>query len=209
MASSLEAKLRGVWHEHLEKLKRAEEEFAPADPELHYSVPRIVAIGEESSGKSSTLERLAMLEFFPSDRRICTRMPIELRLRHRSADNLPDEFRDTGFVRMSLLRSPDSRIGEVPSAGPLAPADVTTQVRTWMEQVVQEENSELVGISKDRLIIELFSTRELNLDLIDLPGIVAGSIRNEPSNMMQQTREVAASFLEDPQHPHTFVVAVA
>lgn len=100
MASSLEAKLRGVWHEHLEKLKRAEEEFAPADPELHYSVPRIVAIGEESSGKSSTLERLAMLEFFPSDRRICTRMPIELRLRHRSADNLPDEFRDTGFVRM-------------------------------------------------------------------------------------------------------------
>ena len=209
MASSLEAKLRGVWHEHLEKLKRAEEEFAPADPELHYSVPRIVAIGEESSGKSSTLERLAMLEFFPSDRRICTRMPIELRLRHRSADNLPDEFRDTGFVRMSLLRSPDSRIGKVPSAGPLAPAEVTTQVRTWMEHFVQEENSELVGISKDRLIIELFSTRELNLDLIDLPGIVAGSIRNEPSNMMQQTREVAASFLEDPQHPHTFVVAVA
>ena len=68
MASSLEVKLRGVWHEHLEKLKQAEEEFAPADPDLHYSVPRIVAIGEESSGKSSTLERLAMLEFFPSDK---------------------------------------------------------------------------------------------------------------------------------------------
>lgn len=209
MASPLEVKLRGVWHEHLKKLKRAEEEFASGDPKLHYSVPRIVAIGMESSGKSSTLERLAMLEFFPSDRRLCTRMPIELRLRHRFADNLPDEFKETGFVRMSLLRSPGSRMGEVPSVGPLAPADVATQVRTWMEQVIQEENSELVGITKDRLVIELFSTRELNLDLIDLPGIVGGSIKNEPANMMEQTREVAASFLEDPEHPHTFVVAVA
>ena len=150
-----------------------------------------------------------MLEFFPSDRRLCTRMPIELRLRHRFAENLPQEFKETGFVQMSLLRSPDSRMSEVPSVGPLAPTDVATQVRTWMEQVVQEENSELVGITKDRLIIELFSTRELNLDLIDLPGIVGGSIKNEPANMMEQTREVAASFLDDPEHPHTFVVAVA
>jgi hypothetical protein len=82
MSSSLEERLQGVWHQHLERLKQAEEELSTEEHGVHYSVPRIIAIGEESSGKSSTLERLAMLEFFPSDRRLCTRMPIELRLRY-------------------------------------------------------------------------------------------------------------------------------
>ena len=208
VASALEQRLQGVWHQHLERLKQAEDDLCLEEHGLQYSVPRIVAIGEESSGKSSTLERLAMLEFFPSDRRLCTRMPIELRLRYRPLNKLPDEFKDSGFVMMSLVRSPDSNLDGVVQAGPLKPSDVETQVRDWMEQVVREQNSELVGISKDRLVIELYSTRKLSLDLIDLPGIVAGSIRNEPSDMMDQTRELSSSFLDDPAHPHTFVVAI-
>jgi len=208
VASALEQRLQGVWHQHLERLKQTEDDLCLEEHGLQYSVPRIVAIGEESSGKSSTLERLAMLEFFPSDRRLCTRMPIELRLRYRPLNKLPDEFKESGFVLMSLVRSPDSNLDGVVQAGPLKPSDVETQVRDWMEQVVREQNSELVGISKDRLVIELYSTRKLSLDLIDLPGIVAGSIRNEPSDMMDQTRELSSSFLNDPAHPHTFVVAI-
>ena len=206
--STLEERLQGVWHQHLEKLKRAEDELELDKLGLSFSVPRIVAIGEESCGKSSTLERLAMLEFFPRDRRQCTRMPIELRLRYRPAHKLPEEFKESGFVRMSLARSLESRIGEVRPVGPLSPAHVADQVKKWMGELVKEQNSELVGITKDRMVIELFSTRKLNLDLIDLPGIVAGSIRNEPSNMMDQTRELASSFINDPLHPHTFVIAV-
>eukprot|EP00965_Chrysotila_dentata_P117218 3873709-Pleurochrysis_carterae.AAC.1 len=39
------------------------------------TLPRIVVIGSESSGKSSTLERIAGLALFPRDSNICTRMP--------------------------------------------------------------------------------------------------------------------------------------
>lgn len=207
MSSSLEERLQGVWHQHLERLKRAEEDLSTEEHGLHYSVPRIVAIGEESSGKSSTLERLAMLECFPSDMRMCTRMPIELRLRYRPANKIPPEFLETGFVMMSLARGPNSSLPEA-TGGPMKPSEVETQVRTWMEDVVREQNTELVGITEDRLVIELYSLRKLNLDLIDLPGIVAGALPGEPSNIADKTRAVTSSFLDDPAHPHTFVIVV-
>ena len=197
-----------MWHQHLERLKQAEEELSTEEHGVHYSVPRIIAIGEESSGKSSTLERLAMLEFFPSDRRLCTRMPIELRLRYNAPSRLPEEFLETGYVMMSLVRSPTSSMAGVAKTGPMKPAKVEEQVRTWMEEVVREQNGELVGVTEDRLVIELYSLRKLNLDLIDLPGIVGGALRNEPSNMADQTKAVTSRYLDDPAHPHTFVVCV-
>jgi len=45
------------------------------------SPPHIVVIGSESTGKSTLLERLAMMPLFPRARRTCTRVPIHLHLR--------------------------------------------------------------------------------------------------------------------------------
>ena len=60
MRSILEDNFNALWCDHLEKLKLAEEKHGLDDVRFKFSVPRIVAIGEESSGKSSTLERIAM-----------------------------------------------------------------------------------------------------------------------------------------------------
>ena len=49
--------------------------------------PRIVAIGDESAGKSTILEQLANVPIFPRKRRFCTQMPIELRLRRDPDDS--------------------------------------------------------------------------------------------------------------------------
>ena len=43
--------------------------------------PQIVVVGEESSGKSSVLERLMMTPLLPRADNICTRLPIHVRLR--------------------------------------------------------------------------------------------------------------------------------
>ena len=50
--------------------------------------PHIVVVGQESSGKSSVLERLVMTPLFPRDEKICTRLPIHVRLR-RSDKAMP------------------------------------------------------------------------------------------------------------------------
>jgi hypothetical protein len=56
--------------------------------EVTLSFPQIIVAGQESSGKSSVLERIAMLSFFPRSIDICTRMPIKLHLKHLSKEDL-------------------------------------------------------------------------------------------------------------------------
>ena len=158
MRSILEDNFNALWCDHLEKLKLAEEKHGLDDVRFKFSVPRIVAIGEESSGKSSTLERIAMLKIFPSDRRLCTRMPIELRLRHMDKTKLPEQFRETGFVEMNLLRSENSRMPEEPASPYMHPNEVEDKVRQWMETVVSLNNDTVTGVTNDRLLIKLFSS---------------------------------------------------
>jgi hypothetical protein len=50
--------------------------------------PQLVVVGQESSGKSSVLERLMMTPLLPRDDNICTRLPIHVRLR-RSDQAMP------------------------------------------------------------------------------------------------------------------------
>ena len=213
MSNPLEERFRRSWFEHLGRLREVEAACAPeieGDPALRYSVPRIVCIGEESSGKSSTLERVAMMSVFPSDERLCTRVPIELRLRHRDRESLAKEeerFRD-GYVVMKMAPGEDSKLNADVSSQ-MHPDEVPAQVRTWMEELVAAANGKVTGVTDDRIIIELYSPLCVNLDLIDLPGIVAGSIPGEPTDMMDRTRNLSASFLNDKAHPHTFVIAVA
>jgi len=178
----INGRIRGECYDRLMALREEEEKHGAQHgfqhPELCFSVPRIVVIGEESSGKSSTLERLASFKFFPSDRRLCTRMPIELRLRFKPSENLEENYRKSGYVMMKLSRSANSRLPAIDDAGPLHPHEVEMRVKEWMEDFVRTSNTDLFGVIEDCMVIELFSSKRLNLDLIDLPGIVAGSVIN-------------------------------
>ena len=48
------------------------------------NLPRIVAVGSQSSGKSSVLESIVGLDFLPRGDGVVTRRPLELRLVHIS-----------------------------------------------------------------------------------------------------------------------------
>ncbi len=211
MANPLEHRFRQPWVEHLGRLREVERDVASRttgeDLALRYSVPRIVCIGEESSGKSSTLERVAMMKVFPSDERLCTRVPIELRLRYRDPESLEERFREHGYVIMRMAPGVGSNMPEDVSSA-MSPDEVPGQIRQWMEDLVRAANGEMTGVTDDKIIVELYSSLCVNLDLIDLPGIVAGSIPGEPADMMDRTRQLSASFVNDAANPHTFVIAV-
>jgi len=192
----------GAWYDKADRLIEIERNLSS---DVSFDLPTIVCVGEESSGKSSTLERLAGFKFFPTDRRLCTRLPIELCIRYCPEEELEEEFRENGKVMMELKRASNSTLGNM-EGGPLQTSEVEARVVEWMEEIVrQNNNNSLIGVCDDALIIKLYSPRKLNVTLIDLPGIVGGNIRNEPADMMEKTREIASSYL---QKEHTIVVAV-
>ena len=54
-----------------------------------WTPPCILMIGPENTGKSTILERLALMSIFPIAEGICTRMPIHVRLRRSKSSELP------------------------------------------------------------------------------------------------------------------------
>jgi len=213
MESALERRSRELFHSlaRLREVERAHG-LGDVDRSTRFSVPRIVCVGEESSGKSSTLERMAMMPVFPRHETLCTRVPIELRMRYREENALPERFRESGHATLRLQPGPGSGL-EPDVHEEVSPDQVAENIKDWMDTLVRaanntEEGGAVSGVTQDRIIIEMYSTRRLNLDLIDLPGIVAGSVQGEPTNIMEETRNISASFLSDDENPHTFVIAV-
>jgi hypothetical protein len=56
-------------------------------PEVALSFPQIIIAGPEYSGKSSVLERITMLSFYPRYD-ICFRMPMQIQFKHLSKENI-------------------------------------------------------------------------------------------------------------------------
>ena len=126
--------------------------------------PHIVMIGQESSGKSSILERLCMMPIFPRGEDICTRLPIHVRLRHATSDRaLPPrlEVRDT--ITGECIKGP--------FVLPCATGHVA--VREHMEQILREEQVGAREVSrKHTIILHIESCSVPSMDLVDLPGLV-------------------------------------
>mmetsp|Transcript_12257 Transcript_12257/g.30766 ORF Transcript_12257/g.30766 Transcript_12257/m.30766 type:complete len:695 (+) Transcript_12257:357-2441(+) len=136
--------------------------------------PQLVMIGQESSGKSTVLERLAMMAIFPRGDEICTRMPVHVRLRNveqcQAATNKRDNITEEGPY--------------------IIPTETgAIDVREKMQEIVSKEDAaqnghHQSGLAMDRvIIIKVSSPYVPSIDLIDLPGLVASPAANKESTM--------------------------
>ncbi len=123
------------------------------------SFPQIIVVGQESSGKSSVLERLAMLQFFPRGKNITTRMPIEVRLKH-----LADEEMRKFCEAHKLKYSPEAAYVRAKYEGTdggeswshfLTKASLEDDIMTYMERAVSMKNRTVQGFVADRMVIEV------------------------------------------------------
>jgi hypothetical protein len=79
-------------------------------------------------------------------------------------------------------------------------------MRKWMDDIVaMESGGGGGGVVAHVVEIHVSSPFVPTLDLIDLPGIVAGRLPGEPDDMMEQTRALVESYLAKPD---TLVLAV-
>lgn len=140
------------------------------------TLPSIVVIGSQSSGKSSVLEAIVGHEFLPKGSNMVTRRPIEL----------------------TLINTPDSQAeyGEFADLGLGKISDFSSIQRTLTELNLAVPDSQCV--SDDPIRLTISSPNVPDLSLIDLPGYIQVVGQNQPLELKQRISELCDKYIQAP-----------
>jgi len=177
-------------YENLRQLITIVDELRDVGLQHYISLPRIAAIGTQSSGKSSLIESIVGLDFLPRGGGVVTRRPLELRLVHLNTQEYSGDQAWAIFDKTS-----DKKFTNF------------DDVRAEIERQTDEVAGANKGIVNDPIILTIYATGAPDLTLIDLPGItrvpVKGSDQSE--DIEKTTRDMTLHYVNDPR---TIVLAV-
>ena len=152
--------------------------------DLALNPPVIIALGNESSGKSSILERLTMMPLLPCGFGTCTRLPVMLRLRHRAHAELP------------RLRVIISSTGACETEYPISLVGGEMDVRREMNRLVAEEHADVTTNGKlsvsmrKHIELAIHSPIVPSIDLLDLPGLKTNPAVYDTPDMPEKVQVV-------------------
>ncbi|WPG99865.1 Hypothetical protein R9X50_00268500 [Acrodontium crateriforme] len=140
------------------------------------TLPSIVVVGSQSSGKSSVLEAIVGHEFLPKGSNMVTRRPIEL----------------------TLVNTPkaSAEYGEFPALG-LGKITDFTQIQktlTDLNLAVPEKDC----VSDDPIQLRIYSPNVPDLSLIDLPGYIQVEAFDQPTELKTKIQELCDKYIQPP-----------
>src|SRR5271170_6951621 len=140
------------------------------------TLPSIVVIGSQSSGKSSVLEAIVGHEFLPKGSNMVTRRPIEL----------------------TLVNTPDAKAeyGEFPALGLGKITDFSSIQRTLTELNLAVPVEQCV--TDEPIQLSIFSPNVPDLQLIDLPGYIQVVGRDQPVELKQKISDLCDKYIQPP-----------
>ncbi|KAK2813411.1 hypothetical protein FQN50_000727 [Emmonsiellopsis sp. PD_5] len=140
------------------------------------TLPSIVVIGSQSSGKSSVLEAIVGHEFLPKGSNMVTRRPIEL----------------------TLVNTPNSQAeyGEFPALGLGKITDFSQIQRTLTD--LNLAVSEKDCVTDDPIQLSIYSPHIPDLSLIDLPGYIQVAGRDQPPELKQKISDLCDKYIQAP-----------
>ena len=140
------------------------------------TLPSIVVIGSQSSGKSSVLEAIVGHEFLPKGNNMVTRRPIEL----------------------TLINTPDAKAeyGEFPALGLGKITDFSQIQRTLtdLNMAVPVEQC----VTDDPIQLLIYSPNVPDLSLIDLPGYIQVVGKDQPLELKQKITDLCDKYIQPP-----------
>jgi dynamin-like GTPase MGM1, mitochondrial len=140
------------------------------------TLPSIVVIGSQSSGKSSVLEAIVGQEFLPKGSNMVTRRPIEL----------------------TLVNTPQAKAeyGEFPALGLGKITDFSYIQKTLTDLNMAVPKEECV--TDDPIQLRIYSPHVPDLSLIDLPGYIQVTGRDQPPELKERIRELCHKYIQPP-----------
>lgn len=165
-------------------------------------LPQVVFCGDQSSGKSNSIKRLTGFRL-PTDANMCTRFATEIILSHSNNHS----------ARARIIAAPDrtpedihrleaysSQMSEDYSEFPKIIQEVTELVLP-----PQESGSSPKAFARDILSVEISGPRCPDLAIVDLPGLISSSNKNQSSADVKLVSEVVDEYIAK---SNTIVLAV-
>ena len=149
------------------KIKQTFEEIFCGDDVSDYRLPKVIVIGNESTGKSSLLENITKCQIFPRDSKICTKCPIHLKL-----SNSPSAICSIAF-NGNKEESCDKH-------------DIYEKIINIMKSIPDDD------ISEDEIVVKISDVNLPTFEFYDLPGI-----RAYPQKSFETTTKLCRKYLQD------------
>ncbi|XP_050672633.1 dynamin-1-like protein isoform X4 [Leptidea sinapis] len=160
-------------------------------------LPQIVVLGTQSSGKSSVIESLVGRSFLPRGPGIVTRRPLILQLVYSPKDGKEHRSAEEGTVSLEewgkFLHTKDRIYTDF------------DQIREEIERETDRMAGNNKGICPEPINLKIFSTKVVNLTLVDLPGITKVPIGDQPEDIENQIRNLIIKRIAN---PNSIILAV-
>ena len=159
----------------MDKIDQARALLAPGNYGITF--PNVIVVGDQSSGKSSLLESLSLVEL-PKGTGIVTRCPLVLRLRKSNERRVYRVHGDSQGNEKVLLNEGKLNI----------------------TQYIEEETNKLAGTHKnvvqDMIELQVEDPNVRDLTVVDLPGIAHNPIADQPEDIYDQTVKLIHQFID-------------
>ncbi|KAL1397493.1 hypothetical protein pipiens_009719 [Culex pipiens pipiens] len=160
-------------------------------------LPQIVVLGSQSSGKSSVIESLVGRTFLPRGTGIVTRRPLILQLVYTPLDDREHRSADSGTVGVEewgrFLHIKNKTFTDF------------DEIRNEIENETDRMAGSNKGICPEPISLKIYSTKVVNLTLVDLPGITKVPVGDQPEDIEAQIKDLLLKYIEN---PNSIILAV-
>ncbi|XP_050541201.1 dynamin-1-like protein [Daktulosphaira vitifoliae] len=160
------------------------------------SLPQIVVVGTQSSGKSSVLESLVGRSFLPRGTGIVTRAPLVLQMIKYSEEDFKNMIEKTEIDNIKQWAIFSHRPDEI-----FYDFD---KVREEIETRTDILAGSFKGITHKQIILKVY-TNKFDLTFVDLPGLTKVPVGDQPEDIDEQIQELVHFYVNQ---ENTIILAV-
>ncbi|GAB0089178.1 Dynamin-1-like protein [Sergentomyia squamirostris] len=160
-------------------------------------LPQIVVLGSQSSGKSSVIESLVGRSFLPRGTGIVTRRPLILQLVYCPLDDREHRSAEAGTVNVEEWGKFLHIKGRIYTN--------FDEIRREIESDTDKLAGDNKGICPEPINLKIYSTKVVNLTMVDLPGITKVPVGDQPEDIEAQIKDLLFKYIEN---PNSIILAV-
>jgi len=158
------------------------------------SIPHLVTVGSQSSGKSTLLNAILGMDILPIGTNMVTRCPLRLEMIQTSADTKEAK---AVFGSYESTSGQWTSIKEIALQFPNPSNDQRNEIASTINGITCQRAGSNMNISTEPIDLRIYGPNVPNLSVIDLPGIVSVACedRGQSKDIKEQIRSMISTYI--------------